>query len=97
MAKQFTNPDEFRQWKNAFGVFGSPDGQLILQDLMEFCHFLDDTFNMDSHVRALYEGRRQVFLRIIKNLNLTTEEVMKLYRGTWVDRKQLQGQETLNG
>lgn len=88
MAKQFNNQDEFRQWKNAYGVFGSPDGQLILQDLLEYCHFLDETFHPDSHERAKRDGRRQVFLRIIKNLNLTTEEVMNIYRGKWVERNQ---------
>ena len=47
-------------------VFGSPDGQLVLKDLMDFCHFMQPTHDAtNSHNSAYYEGKRRVLLRVL--------------------------------
>jgi hypothetical protein len=86
MAKQFQNEDQFREWKNAFDIFKTPQGQIVFKDLMQFCYFLDSTFDPDPYERAKREGRRQVFLRIAQNINLTVDEAYRVYTGRYVER-----------
>lgn len=84
MSKQFQTVDELRQWKHAYQVLVSGEGQLLLEDLMSYCHFLDSTFSEVGPIDALdlarREGRRQVFLYIIKNANLEVDDLMKAYQ-----------------
>lgn len=84
MAKQFQNIDEFKDWKSGYQIFRTPEGQAVLHDLLEYCHFLDDTFLPDAHERSAREGRRQVFLRIIQALNLSVEELLQVWKHRWV-------------
>lgn len=58
----------------------SPFAQEVLKDLAKFCRAHDSTFHKDARVSILLEGRREVFLRIIENLNLTTEQLYALHR-----------------
>ena len=46
-------------------LWNSPGGQLVILDLVRFCHF-DSTTHVegDPYGSAQLEGRRQVFLRI---------------------------------
>lgn len=56
-------------------AFNSPSGQLVLLDLMSFCKFrapIDDRTD---------EGKRQVLLRIMNFMLLSTEQLQAAYRG----------------
>ncbi len=52
----------------------------VMMDLAKFCRAHDSTFHPDPRVHAMLEGRREVFLRIAENLNLSSEEIYKLHR-----------------
>jgi hypothetical protein len=58
----------------------SVDVQIVLKDLAEFCRANETTFNPDPRVHALVEGRKEVWLRIQKYLNLTPDQLWELYR-----------------
>jgi hypothetical protein len=60
-------------------TFAGPPGQRVLADLARFCRANESTFHADPRVHALAEGRREVFLRIVKHLNLSTEDLMAFY------------------
>lgn len=62
-------------------VFGAPAGQAVLRDLEKFCHANETCFAADPRVHAVWEGRREVWLRIQKHLNLTSEDLFQLYSG----------------
>lgn len=51
----------------------------VLEDLAKFCRANDSAFHPDSRVHAVLEGRREVFLRIQSHINLTTDQLYKLY------------------
>lgn len=59
-------------------TFNNPTGQRVLKDLAEFCRADVSTFDPDPRVHALLEGRREVWLRVQKLLNLTPEQVAEL-------------------
>lgn len=60
-------------------TFCNPMGDEVLQDLAKFCRAWDSTFHQDPRAHAVAEGRREVFLRIAKHINLTDEQLYKLY------------------
>lgn len=64
-------------------VFARPnrDVDVVLTDLARFCRAARSTAHADPHMAARLDGRREVFLRISENLNLTTEELYRLYGG----------------
>ena len=51
----------------------------VLEDLAKFCRANESTFNADPRVHAVLEGRREVWLRIQQHLQLSDEELWKLY------------------
>ena len=51
----------------------------VLQDLAKFCRAHETTFHPDPRLHAALEGRREVWLRITNHLNLSQEELWKLY------------------
>lgn len=51
----------------------------VLKDLARFCRAHETTFNSDPRAHALAEGRREVWLRIANHLNLSEDELWKLY------------------
>ncbi len=53
----------------------------VLKDLAKFCRANESCFHADQRLHAVLEGRREVFLRIINHLNLTSEEFLKKYGG----------------
>lgn len=59
-------------------VFGSPDGKIVLADLVGFCFGRRSTFDRDPHVHARNEGQRAVLLRITEFTALTLEEIYAL-------------------
>lgn len=53
-------------------------GEAALADLREFCFAQRSTFDPDPHVMARREGRRDVWLRITRYLNLDEAQVQQL-------------------
>lgn len=51
----------------------------VLKDLAKFCRAHKTCFHADPRVHAAMEGRREVFLRIVEHLNLSYEELFRLY------------------
>lgn len=71
-------------WRRLFLADGGADtrlrrsGQQALADLREFCFAQKSTFDPNPQVMARREGRREVFVRITKYLNLDEETVQQL-------------------
>ena len=74
--------DFFRRRYTAYRlVFSrtSPAAQMVLADLEEFCCANSTTMTGNDPIQlARNEGRRQVYLRIIRALNLSPEEQFAL-------------------
>jgi hypothetical protein len=51
----------------------------VLKDLAEFCRAHKSTFHPDPRVHAVLEGRREVWLRIQEQLQLSNEEIYDLH------------------
>ena len=85
--------DLFRQKKRAFQLtFGSPHGQEVLKLLSVFCRAEDNAAIPGDHDRTwLLIGRREVFLMIQRQLNLSSEELFALSGGQTVKRLAEQG------
>jgi hypothetical protein len=54
-------------------------GQEVLRDLAKFCRAHDSTFHSDPRIHAVVEGRREVWLRIQRHLQLTDDQLWELY------------------
>lgn len=75
--------DFLRRRKSSYQLaFGSPAGELVLEDLAKFCRANQTCFDPDPRIHAVLEGRREVFLRIQQHLNLTSEQLFQLYSGS---------------
>ena len=60
--------------------FETPHGDKVLVDLAKFCRAHETTFHPDCDRKsAVLEGRREVWLRIQNNLNLSQEALWQLY------------------
>lgn len=62
-------------------TFTSPAGQRVMADLAAFCRANETCFHADPRLHAVAEGRREVWLRIQRHLNLTSEQLVELYSG----------------
>lgn len=60
-------------------TFTGPYADEVLRDLAKFCRAHESTFNADPRVHAVLEGRREVWLRIIEQLQLTDDELYQRY------------------
>lgn len=69
-------------------VFARPnqDVDVVLKDLARFCRATRSTGHTDPYLAARLDGRREVFLRISENLNLTVEELYRLYGGPGTEK-----------
>jgi len=56
-------------------VFGTPEGQEVLVDLMEHCGWTKDLYTENSHQTANFLGRRNVILHIKSILRATDEQL----------------------
>lgn len=56
----------------------SPFTETVLKDLAKFCRAHTTTFHPDPRAHAMLEGRREVWLRIQENLQLTPEDIYAL-------------------
>lgn len=78
--------DAFRFKKRDFQLtFNTRAGQRVLIHLAAFCRANETNFSDHPAKHALYleryEGRREVWLLIQKQLNLSSEQMMRLYQG----------------
>jgi hypothetical protein len=60
-------------------VFLNPNGEEVLKDLAKFCRANETTFHTDPRLHSALEGRREVWLRIQRHLQLTDEQLMALH------------------
>lgn len=60
-------------------TFQGPFGEEVLADLAKFCRANQSTFHPDPRVHAVAEGRREVWLRISQHLNLTDDQLWRMY------------------
>lgn len=51
----------------------------VMTDLKKFCRYQTSTFSTDPHMQSYLNGRRDVLERIIEALNLTDEQISRLY------------------
>lgn len=58
----------------------NPDASIVLADLARFCRATESTFKADDRLHAVLEGRREVWLRIQKYINMTQDELFELNR-----------------
>jgi hypothetical protein len=65
--------------RNYQTVFGGVAGGEVLRDLAKFCRADETTFHADARASALMEGRREVWLRITKHLNLTPDQLVQYF------------------
>ncbi len=69
----------FRQRRGDYlTTFNGPVADRVLADLAEFCRARETTFHTDARLHAVLEGRREVWLRINKYLNLTDREIQAI-------------------
>lgn len=74
--------DYIRGRKKSYQLtFSSPAGREVLIDLARFCRAVETTYDPDPRTHALLEGRREVWLRITQHLDLSSEQLYKLYNG----------------
>lgn len=69
--------------KQAYQFTFEKDGvgpKIVLADLARFCRANSSTFHPDPRLHAVLEGRREVWLRIQKYLQLSPDELMELKR-----------------
>jgi hypothetical protein len=59
-------------------VFGSPDGKIVLGDLVAYCFGRKTTFDPDARKHAFNDGRRDVLMRIQEFTTLSLEEIYAL-------------------
>jgi hypothetical protein len=57
-----------------------PDAKIVLKDLAEFCRADQTCFHADPRLHAVLEGRREVWLRIQKYINLNPDELWEVTR-----------------
>lgn len=62
-------------------VFNGDDRSVrrVMTDLKKFCRYQTSTFSTDPHMQSYLNGRRDVLERIIQALNLTDEQISRLY------------------
>lgn len=53
----------------------------VLRDLAKFCRAHASTAHLDPHMAARLDGRREVWLRIQQHLQLTDDQLWKIYGG----------------
>lgn len=74
-AKQFLS----RRRTAYIKTFSGPFGEEVLADLAKFCRANQSTFHADPRVHAVAEGRREVYLRIVQHLQLTDDQLWRIF------------------
>jgi hypothetical protein len=58
-------------------VFKGIYAERVLEDLAKFCRAHASTFHPDARMEGVLQGRREVWLRIAKHLNMSEEDLWK--------------------
>lgn len=66
-------------------VFGTDAGQRVLHDLENFCGLLSDGFDPDPNVTAYNAGRRSVGVYILRQMELTREQLQEMARQRYTE------------
>lgn len=66
-----------RAYKHVFNA-DSAIGEKVLEDLARFCRFYETPYNADPVLMNIIIGRQETFLYILKQLNLTFEELKQI-------------------
>jgi len=78
-------------------TFGSPAGQLVLADLIVFCHAVEPSAVEGKPDRSLMnEGRREVLLRAMKFSKMNLDDLYNLHLGRGSSLRTTEG-EPING
>lgn len=64
----------------------------VLSDLARFCRAHETTFHPDPRVHGVLEGRREVWLRIQHQLQLSDEDLWKIYGRPEQEKRALEAQ-----
>ena len=62
-------------------TFKGPLAEDVLKDLARFCRAAESTFHENDRMQSKFDGRREVWLRIAHHLNLTPDDLWRLYSG----------------
>lgn len=62
-------------------AFAGATGAIVLRDLEQFCRGSETCFHSDPRIHAVLEGRREVWLRLQKQLQLSPEDLWSLRVG----------------
>jgi len=60
-------------------TFKNVYGERVLIDLARFCRANESTFVPDPRAEGVLQGRREVWLRISKHLNLTEDQLQDYF------------------
>ena len=60
-------------------IFNGEFGDLVLEDLAQFCRAEESCFHADPRIHAVLEGRREVYLRIQDHLRLSKSQLWEKY------------------
>tara|TARA_R110000751_G_scaffold2075_7_gene11218 strand:+ start:4879 stop:5118 length:240 start_codon:yes stop_codon:yes gene_type:complete len=63
-------------------LFQGVHAEVVLADLAKFCRANESTFSPDPRAEGILQGRREVWLRISKHLNLTEDELQQHFNPT---------------
>lgn len=63
-------------------TFSGIYGERVLGDLAGFCRANESTFNPDPRMEGVLQGRREVWLRVTKHLNLTDDQLQRYFNPT---------------
>lgn len=63
-------------------TFSGVHGERVLEDLAGFCRANETTFLPDARASAVLEGRREVWLRIQKHMNLSPDQLVQYFNPT---------------
>lgn len=72
-------------------AFETPSGKEVLADLKRFCRHDRSTLavgadgHVDTHAMAVAEGRREVFLRILKHVHIEDSQLLNLRETAYDD------------
>lgn len=84
LANRFLNRIRLRRKRAYVGLFHgddgkpTPDADIVLGDLRDFCRARETTFEEDPRLHALLEGRREVWLRIAGHLHIDEAQLADL-------------------
>jgi hypothetical protein len=60
-------------------TFSGVHGERVLTDLARFCRANESTFAPDPRAEGILQGRREVWLRISKHLNLSEDDLQAYF------------------